>query len=43
VRLRFTHLCVRDADEMLGWAEGFLPKMLGSAHGSALFAFALPD
>jgi alcohol dehydrogenase (cytochrome c) len=26
-----------------GWAEGFLPKMLGSSHGSALFAFALPD
>lgn len=26
-----------------GWAEGFLPKMLGSNHGSALFAFALPD
>ena len=26
-----------------GWAEGFLPKMLGSAHGSALFAFALPE
>jgi alcohol dehydrogenase (cytochrome c) len=26
-----------------GWAEGFLPKMLGSGHGSALFAFALPE
>ena len=26
-----------------GWAEGFLPKMLGSAHGSALFAFKLPQ
>src|ERR687894_743246 len=26
-----------------GWAEGFLPKMLGSSHGSALFAFALPE
>ena len=26
-----------------GWAEGFLPKMLGSSHGAALFAFALPD
>src|SRR5919202_827531 len=26
-----------------GWAEGFLPMMLGSSHGDALFAFALPD
>ena len=26
-----------------GWAEGFLPAMLGSRHGSALFAFALPE
>jgi alcohol dehydrogenase (cytochrome c) len=26
-----------------GWAEGFLPKMLGSSHGSALFAFVLPE
>src|SRR5919107_1505784 len=26
-----------------GWAEGFLPMMLGSSHGSALFAFALPE
>ena len=26
-----------------GWAEGFLPGMLGPRHGSALFAFALPD
>jgi alcohol dehydrogenase (cytochrome c) len=26
-----------------GWAEGFLPKMLGASHGSALFAFALPE
>jgi len=26
-----------------GWAEGFLPKMLGSSHGSALFAFSLPE
>jgi alcohol dehydrogenase (cytochrome c) len=25
-----------------GWAEGFLPGMLGAGHGSALFAFALP-
>src|SRR5262249_1773873 len=29
-----------------GWgrrAEGFLPAMLGSSHGSALFVFALPE
>ena len=26
-----------------GWAEGFLPGMLGSSHGSSLFAFALPE
>jgi alcohol dehydrogenase (cytochrome c) len=26
-----------------GWAEGFLPGMLGAGHGSALFAFALPE
>jgi glucose dehydrogenase len=26
-----------------GWAEGFLPAMLGARHGSALFAFALPE
>ncbi|MER5391980.1 PQQ-dependent dehydrogenase, methanol/ethanol family [Saccharopolyspora sp. NPDC002686] len=25
------------------WVEGFLPAMLGSPHGDALFAFALPD
>ena len=26
-----------------GWAEGFLPGMLGAGHGSALIAFALPE
>jgi alcohol dehydrogenase (cytochrome c) len=26
-----------------GWAEGFLPGMLGAGHGSALFVFALPE
>jgi alcohol dehydrogenase (cytochrome c) len=26
-----------------GWAEGFLPGMLGAGHGSALLAFALPE
>lgn len=26
-----------------GWAEGFLPGMLGAGHGSALIVFALPD
>ncbi|MFJ4553201.1 PQQ-dependent dehydrogenase, methanol/ethanol family [Streptomyces sp. NPDC088817] len=26
-----------------GWAEGFLPGMLGAGHGSALMAFALPE
>ena len=26
-----------------GWAEGPPPKMLGSSHGCALFAFALPE
>jgi alcohol dehydrogenase (cytochrome c) len=26
-----------------GWAEGFLPGMLGGAHGSALIVFALPE
>jgi alcohol dehydrogenase (cytochrome c) len=26
-----------------GWIEGFAPEMLGAPHGSALFAFALPD
>lgn len=25
------------------WVEGFLPSMLGSPHGDALFAFALPE
>jgi alcohol dehydrogenase (cytochrome c) len=25
------------------WNEGFLPGMLGAGHGSALFAFALPE
>jgi alcohol dehydrogenase (cytochrome c) len=25
------------------WNEGFLPAMLGQGHGSALFAFALPE
>jgi alcohol dehydrogenase (cytochrome c) len=25
------------------WNEGFLPGMLGASHGSALFAFALPE
>lgn len=26
-----------------GWAEGFLPGMLGAGHGSALIVFALPE
>jgi alcohol dehydrogenase (cytochrome c) len=26
-----------------GWAEGFLPGMLGAGHGSALMVFALPE
>ncbi|MCU1629694.1 MAG: alcohol dehydrogenase [Pseudonocardia sp.] len=26
-----------------GWAEGFLPGMLGAGHGSALVVFALPE
>jgi alcohol dehydrogenase (cytochrome c) len=26
-----------------GWAEGFLPGMLGSSHGSSLFCFAVPE
>lgn len=26
-----------------GWAEGFLPGMLGAGHGSALITFALPE
>ncbi|WP_112466804.1 PQQ-dependent dehydrogenase, methanol/ethanol family [Streptomyces triticisoli] len=26
-----------------GWAEGFLPGMLGAGHGSALLTFALPE
>ncbi|MER6221406.1 PQQ-dependent dehydrogenase, methanol/ethanol family [Streptomyces sp. 900105755] len=26
-----------------GWAEGFLPGMLGAGHGSALLVFALPE
>ena len=26
-----------------GWVEGFVPGMLGSPHGAALFAFALPE
>ena len=26
-----------------GWAEGFLPGMLGAGHGSAVIVFALPE
>lgn len=26
-----------------GWLEGFIPRMLGGAHGDALFVFALPE
>jgi alcohol dehydrogenase (cytochrome c) len=26
-----------------GWAEGFLPGMLGAGHGSAMIVFALPE
>jgi alcohol dehydrogenase (cytochrome c) len=26
-----------------GWAEGFLPGMLGAGHGSALMVFAIPE
>jgi alcohol dehydrogenase (cytochrome c) len=26
-----------------GWAEGFLPGMLGAGHGSALIVFAIPE